>query len=352
MIDTALKGWSKFSHSVKEEVSSIPGLNDLKKQFAQRLMKVVDEIVQEELKNIPSNLSGEYSEKELKRICNSFANDEVFKSVLGNLTPNLLSYINLLPALIESYKTQTRMISRLAIAMDKKELLEQKDIIFAIMLNSGAQSATNILIEKGGQLIMMNISEKLMNEILSKISNQFIHSALSSTFTGLVPGIGGAALGLFNRYMMKKIGLTTISILSKNIQISPTESVKLIEDQSISLTSKQVQDINCEKLKVLINLMRIDGDKNGKEFEHICLLIQKSNLTDAQRLNLYSSLSSPDLFSIHYETLKQMEQLEIFIFDLIAFTSYDTSISLQEIAYISRLLNKLELKPIDHYIMY
>ncbi|QTV05563.1 hypothetical protein [Faecalibacter bovis] len=330
-------------------IKEIPYFEELQEKMTTAIMESFDDIIKDRISYHSNYQFYQIDESALKKTYNSYANKDGIMNGLGNIVPGGSSYFTMLPLIINSYKNQTKMICDLAVQMGKKDSLHSKEVVMAILLSTAGESANQLMANQANKILIKSISSSLTPKLMEKIGTNLLSKSLSSIFTTAVPGIGALAIGMFVRYNTKQLGKMSISILSKDIQISnhfnseaPTEDINV---------SYNATEIRVEVIKVFVNLMKIDSNKQSSEIGYILSLIKFSNLDDKDKIMLFDSLTDEKFFHLNYDILKLVSDKNLLVFDMLAFCNIDGAISLKEIAYISKILKRLELGTICDYVI-
>ena len=124
------------------------------------------------------------------------------------------------------------------------------------------------------------------------ISQQALKSAISKW----LPGIGAAAMAIWTNYMTRQIGNKAVEIFCKGVVVEDGLSdVEVIESITDNIKiGKQQKSIDFYKLKIIINLAKIDGVVHENEISFISELIENSELTSAERIELLERIHSKE----------------------------------------------------------
>ena len=159
-----------------------------------------------------------------------------------------------------------------------------------------------------------------------------------------IPLAGAAAMAAWSKYSTNKLGTKALEIFSKEIVFEDNE----IKD--IDLPFSTVVETNCDefaieklKIRIIINLIKIDGKIDDKEIELLEELMDKFQLESNDKLELISEINSKNKISIDYNLLKgNSEEILYLLIDLVAIAKADGEVHITEKLFIKEVAKSLD----------
>jgi len=274
-------------------------------------------IVQKVLKDRRANIeNSNYSTTDLEKITNQYMKINVALATASSFVPGPAGLITAVPIMLNTMGNQMKASYDLACAHDKENFMDQ-DILLNVMLNSrGIPTDTD------------NFTDKVTG--LSKnVARKKIRSALSS----MIPGLSTIFAVINAKKETMKVVTTSCSIYE-----SP-EVLKTVTTSDFKFSEKQLFE---EKLKLLINLLTVDGKTASEEVSFITPIIQNSTLSMAKKEAYTKAIWNPVTdYKIDFDLIKKSGDADETMVDLAVLSKRDKNVAKEELDYIQHAAKEL-----------
>jgi len=116
-----------------------------------------------------------------------------------------------------------------------------------------------------------------------------------------------AAMGAWSHYSTKQVGKKAIDIFEKDIELSEEEvvdegaaEIKNLTASTINPTYTPSITLDLEKIKTLLNLLKIDGEIKAEEIYYVKTIISNANLTENEKTELEQAIDKSEKFVVDY----------------------------------------------------
>ena len=276
----------------------------------------------------------------IDEIINSISLKNGAISGISGLIPGPAGLIAIIPELKATIGNQITMIYDIGVANGKEEHMS-KEMVLSLAMQSGFGSAgINALARQGEKVLIKKASVKAFQQLAKSLGIKVSQSVVKSTVTKFVPVLGGVAIGIWVKYTTAKIGENSAFVLGQNLQIEEIDKV-----EEIGQDEEEKLEVLENKVIVLMNLMKADGESGDKEKEYISQIIENIDfgfITKAKfkvDLNL-SSQTEVDFKILASSTKSDKDSLLI---DMISLAKRDGKIHEKEFEYIMEVCEKIDL---------
>ena len=213
-----------------------------------------------------------------------------------------------------------------------------------ILLSSTGTTSLGILTVQGSKVVVKGTSLIVLKKMVTLLGGKITQTGLKTMFARWVPIAGAAAMGAWSRYSTLEIGKFACNVFNKEIQISKDQ----IDDVIIEENSDKIlpePSIHFEKMKVLINLLKIDRKIDTKEVKFMDEFIKKSDINPSDKTALIESLSNDKTFEIDYGIFKNshMESTGM-LMDMIALIQLDDNLHFSEKIYFKKVAEEIGIE--------
>ena len=225
----------------------------------------------------------------------------------SSLVPGPIGMLAIVPELVLVTRNQISLIYDVAAAHGQKEAIT-KELLAAVFVSAMGTTAGGLLVVQGSKLLVKRASLQVFQKLVVILGGKITQQALKSAISKWLPGVGAAAMAAWSNYMTRKIGNKSKELFSKQIvQNDDVADIELITPLDISAEENKNEDRSSEyeKIQILINLAKIDGQVDESESEFIGNLIDKADITHGEKIDLISSLGN--LERQHFDT-KSLER--------------------------------------------
>lgn len=214
----------------------------------------------------------------------------------ASLMPGPWGMLAVVPELILVNRNQIALIYDIAAANGKKDMMT-KELAAMVFVSAMGTSAGGLLVIHGGKYLVKRASLQVFQRIVVILGGKITQQALKSAVSKWLPGVGAAAMAVWTNYMTRQIGNKANEIFSSSIQFEDSivdiELIKPVEE-NISTTANDQKSNEFFKIKILCNLMKIDGQIKEEELVFISTLIDKADISSVEKTILLNSLTDSD----------------------------------------------------------
>jgi uncharacterized tellurite resistance protein B-like protein len=312
--------------------------NSFQEKFIQVIIPVFEGTIEERKKYYLENPKPE--KEHVENIINSCSNANGAISGISGMLPGIAGLVAIVPELKSTVENQITMIYDIGVAYGKEEHLS-KEMVLSLAMQSGIGSAgINALTRQGEKVLIKKASVKVFQQLAKALGVKLSASVIKSAVAKFVPVLGGIAIGIWVKYTTTEIGENSAVVLSKDFQIQETDKVDEFEQNE-----DEKLDVLENKVIVLMNLMKADGESKDKEKEFITQIIDNidfSFYTSAKlKVDLQLSSQSDVDFKVLADSLKSDK--DSLLIDMISLAKRDGELHAKEFEYIMQVCEKLNL---------
>ena len=258
----------------------------------------------------------------------------------ASLVPGPWGMLAVVPELILVIRNQIALIYDIAAANGKKDMMT-KELAAMVFVSAMGTSAGGLLVVHGGKYLVKRASLQVFQRIVVILGGKITQQALKSVISKWLPGVGAAAMAVWTNYMTRQIGNKANEIFSYGIQFEDSivdiELIKPIEE-NISTTTNDQKSNEFFKIKILCNLMKIDGQIKEEELDFISTLIDKADISSIEKTILLNSLTDSDKSIEGIDILAQSPNDSIALLsNLTALAKIDNQFHITEKLYIKQI---------------
>jgi uncharacterized membrane protein YebE (DUF533 family) len=265
-------------------------------QITQKLEEAFDMVVKDKNKYYQQNPEKIPSPESIKSLISSVALTNSAISGGASLVPGPWGMLAVIPELILVIKNQIGLIYDIAAAHGQKELIT-RELLAEVFISGMGTTTGSVLVVHGSKVLIKRASLRVFQKLIALLGGKITQQALKSAISKWLPGVGAAAMAAWTNYMTRQIGKMANEIFSKEIEqndaVDDIELIKPIEAETIKLgTSDKSNEFY--KIQILTNLAKIDGNVDESEIKFIATLIEKSELTPDEKIELTSRILSTE----------------------------------------------------------
>jgi uncharacterized protein (DUF697 family) len=214
----------------------------------------------------------------------------------ANLIPGPWGMLAVVPELMIVIRNQIALIYDIAAANGKQDLMT-KELAAMVFISGMGTGAGSLIVVHGGKYLVKRASLGIFQKLIVIMGGKITQAALKSAVSKWLPGVGAVAMAAWTNYMTRQIGKKANEIFSSDIvfddSITDIELIQPINESPIEATANSKSN-EYFKIKILINLMKIDGKSEEDELNFITSLIQTSELSIEESTSLSASLTNSD----------------------------------------------------------
>jgi uncharacterized tellurite resistance protein B-like protein len=280
------------------------------------------------------------SKSDVETIINTSSAENAVRSGILAFAPGPLGLITIIPDLVMSMESQINMIYDIGVAHGKEELMTKETILSLALLSGGGSMGISLLTQQAGKLVVKKAAVKIIQNTAKAVGIKLTAGAVKSSVASYVPLLGGLAIGVWVKYVTDELGRSSESILSKNVSVEETDTLDIKENSTVDPA-----DVVENKILVLLNLMKVDGESGEKEKTYISQIIDKVDLGFVTRTKLQVDLHLDSQSEVNFELLKNAskEDKDSLLIDMLALATRDGKIHNSEFEYIMNVCDQIDL---------
>lgn len=313
------------------------------KEFQDKLIQIIIPVFEnaiEERKNFYKENPKPDKEKvsDLIQTC-SLKNGAI--SFTSGIIPGPYALLAIIPELKLTLENQIAMIFDIGVANGKEDLMS-KEMVLTLAMRSGVGTAgISAIARQGEKFLITKASVKAFKEIAKSLGIKLTSKIIKSSVTRFVPVLGGLAIGVWVKYTTSELGESSDFILKKDLEIQETDALEINEQDA-----EEKIEVLENKVIVLMNLMKIDGNSMEKEKDYISQIIENSDLSFYTKAKFKVDLNLSSLSEVDFKILSESPQSDkdSLLIDMLALAKRDSSIHPKEFEYIMQVCEKLKLE--------
>ena len=295
----------------------------LLQQLEVKISEVINKIIEEKLKYYDDYPP--INQKDLKVLIRKMSLKNGSISATANLAPGPAGLLTMIGEVGYILYNQFGLVTDIAVAYGKKEELDNRDFLLK-----------SFLLCIGVSHIGANIAAKKLIPILSKKIAAKSASQATSKFANYIPGVFSVAFGSWAAYETIQIGSKAVEIFSG------------VNDQSNNFSlidfepKKETYEVTLEKIKILSNLMKVNGDLDTNQINYIINIIENVDVKKKDFNEIIKSFKNDYEFEIDYKKFLKDQKYPIqTLIDLVSIAKVDGKFSKIEKDYIIKIGDNL-----------
>jgi len=261
-------------------------------------------------------------------------------SGMNGMLPGPAGLITIIPELKSTLENQIVMIYDIGVAHGKEEHMS-KEMVLALAMQSGLGSiGINALARQGEKILIKKASVKVFQQLAKIMGIRLTAGVIKSAVAKFVPILGGLAIGVWVKYTTTEMGENTAVILSKKIDIKETDQF-----DEYQLDPEETLEILENKVIILMNLMKADGDSKDKEKEYIKQIIENIDFSYFTTAKLRVDLELSSQSEVDFQLLNKASKSDkdSLLIDMISLAKRDGEVHAKEFEYIMQVCENLNL---------
>ena len=323
---------------------------NLEKKITEGIEKAVGMVIEEREKHYTNNPAP--TKEVIEKMITNYSNTNAVISGGTGLIPGPLGMAASVPEIILIIRNQLTMVYDIAKANGHKKIT--RELILGVFISAMGNATGNLLIIQGQRIVVKRVGMQAMQKIIAILGGKITQQATKSMASKWIPLAGAAAMAAWSKYSTNKLGTKALEIFSKEIVFEDNE----IKD--IDLPFSTVVETNCDefaieklKIRIIINLIKIDGKIDDKEIELLEELMDKFQLESNDKLELISEINSKNKISIDYNLLKgNSEEILYLLIDLVAIAKADGEVHITEKLFIKEVSKSLDFDQNDLILLF
>jgi hypothetical protein len=297
-------------------------------KFIQIIIPVFEDTIEDRKRFYQKNARPK--KEAIDNIISSSSNSAAFNEIIDSFQ-GPAGLLSIIPSLKKSLENQIIMIYDIGVANGKEDLMTKEMILSLAMQSSAGSAGINALAKQGQKVIVKKASVKIFQKIAKALGVKLSAGILKSAVAKFVPVLGGVAIAIWVKYTTTEMGETSAMTLGEDHDIEETEDFETAEEDL-----EELLEVTENKVLVLLNLMKADGNSNEKEKEYIKQIIENFDFGfyTKSKFRLDLELSSPS--EVDFNVLKKANKSEKdgLLIDMLTLAKRDGSVHEKELDYI------------------
>ena len=327
MFLSKIKDLTRFNKKPKMPID----ITFLQNQLSGGLFNVMEKSFQS--RQIDTNNST-YSKDDVEKIVNLYSKKNMVAAAASSIIPGPLGILGSIPDLIINFGNQMFMIYDLGCAYDKENFLN-KDLLLDIPFAAFGGN-TNLAQLQSNPSDLIDSPIDALKGKATGLGKSMVDRTLKKSIVQFVPIAGPVMMGIWSKMTTSKIAKSSQGFFDQEAVY--VEHFKKDENEKI------IADLQVQKIKALANLIECNDDINESQIEFIGPIIENAPI-EQNRKNflLEESLKTGSNFQLDYQLLKDYEEDENLIFELVVMARRSGFIDNLEKQYIHKIAQKLEI---------
>lgn len=323
---------------------------NIEKKITEGIEKAVGMVIDEREKYYTNNSAP--TKDMIQKMVSNYSNTNAVISGGTGLIPGPLGMAATVPEIILIIRNQLTMVYDIAKANGHTEIT--RELMLGVFISAMGNATGNLLIIQGQRIVVKRVGMQAMQKIIAILGGKITQQAAKSMAAKWIPLAGAAAMAAWSKYSTNKIGTKAVEIFSKEIVMEDNEI------KEIDLPFSTVVETNCDefameklKIRIIINLIKIDGKIDDREIELLEELMDKFQLESNDKLELISEINSRNKISIDYNLLKgNSEEILYLLIDLVAIAKADGEVHITEKLFIKEVAKSLDFDQSDLNLLF
>ncbi len=283
-------------------------------------------------KSNPDNSN--FTSEEVDAIIEGYAKRNMILAAASSIVPGPLGILGSIPELLINFGNQMNMIYDLGCAYNKESFVT-KDLLIDIPFAAFGGN-TNLATIQNYNENLSDSSKEVLQEKIKSLGKSIIEKNLKKSIIQFVPITGPVLMGVWAKMTTSKVANISKSFFNQNT----TYEEPLKKEATAEISSA----LQVQKIKGLANLIESNNDINEAQISFIGPIIENADLPESQkRYLLEESLKTGSNFPLDYQLLRDYEEEENFILEMVVMANRSGSIDELEKRYIFEVANKLAL---------
>jgi uncharacterized tellurite resistance protein B-like protein len=265
--------------------------------------------------------------------------------IAGGLTliPGPWGLIAVVPEIVVVIRNQVKMVYDIGIALGKDEVMT-RELLLGITMSASGTGTMGLLTMHGGKVLVkrnaLRVFQRLVTAFAGKVTQRVVKSAIAKW----LPIIGALAMAVWTRATTAAIGRKAKEILSLPITITD-EPLELTDDDLLADSGTIAM---AQKLVVLANLMKVDGEIKPVEIEFLeTILAHATDVDDDVVRGIRTTMEQPSQDPVDLGPFQDSSEAFALVMDMVALANRDGQFHPAEKVYIRHVANQINFPKED-----
>ena len=306
-------------------------LDGLQEKLTGGLFNVLEDTFSKQQAN-PVN--SHYTPADIDVIAAGYAKKNMAIAAATSLVPGPLGILGVVPELVLTFGNKMQMIYDLGCANNKENSIN-KDLLIDIPIAAfGGNTNLAALQNIGGQLQESPITA--LKGKVKDLGQSVIDKQLKKSVVQFIPVAGPVLMGIWAKMTTNKVATTSNTFFD--------ESATYVEHFKKEETEEVKRALQVQKIKGLANLIEANNEINEAQIAFIGPIIENAAIPQSQKNHLLEeSLKVGSNFQLDYQLLKDYEEDETLVMELVIMAKRSGSVDHFEKAYIFRVAEELKM---------
>jgi len=327
MFFSKIKDLTRFVSPKKDLID----IATLQKKLNNGLMSTMETSFHACLSN-PNN--SKYSADDIDQIVQGYAKKNMILATASSIVPGPLGILGAIPELMLNFKNQFGMIYDLSCANDKEDFLN-KDLLLDIPIAAFGGN-TNLMAVQNNAQDLMDSPLAILQEKAQTLGKGVLERTMKKSIAQFIPVAGPIIMGIWAKSTTNKIAKTSTSFFDKK--------AIYVEHYKPAETPEILRELQVQKIKGLANLIECNNEINEDQIAFIGPIIENADIPqDLKNHLLEASLKTGSNFQLDYDLLKEYEEDEALIMEMVILAKRSGMVDILEQKYILQVADEMKL---------
>ena len=255
-----------------------------------------------------------------------------------------------IPEIILVIRNQLALCYDIGVANGKEDKIS-KELLVSILASTSGMIGIGLVAVHGSKILVKRASLKVLQKIIAILGGKITQKLLKSMVSKWIPGVGAAAMAIWAKLETQKIGNAAKELFSKDIEYS-TEEVNSVVIPEVTIPVEKEVFLIEDKLKLLCNLMKIDGTVDVDEISFIETMLEAENASSELSHQIIANISNKEMFTVDLKKYSDKpDQAISIVVDLVAMAKRDGKVHITESMFLKQVSKSLNIAAEDTMAM-
>lgn len=314
----------------KTDSKKLLDISKIQDSLTQGLFRTLQEAFESRKKD---KNNSNFSEKDIDNIVAAYAKKNMIIAAASSIVPGPFGILSAVPELLLNFKNQMFMIYDLGCAYGKENFIN-KDLLLEIPLAAFGGNTDLAALQNTSNLL--DSSDEFLFEKAKALAKAVMEKSLKKSVVQFVPIAGPIIMGTWAKMTTFKISTSSNQFLDSNEEY--VEHFKKEETEAINL------ELQIQKIKALANLIESNNDINEAQLDFILPVINNTAISQVEKDYFFSKAKTTNCkFELDYQILKDYEEDESLIMELVVLAQRSGSVDELERQYIQEQAQAMDI---------
>lgn len=310
--------------------------------LSESMMGIFDSVIKTRKEN-HSRKGTLYTSADVDALISKCGNTNAVISGGAGLIPGPWGMLAAVPEITLIIKNQIELIYDIGKACGKSDAVLSKELLVGIFASASGAAGIGLITIHAGKILVKRASLRVMQKIVAILGGKVTQRLLKSMVAKWVPGVGAAAMAAWAKISTNMVGKKAKEILGKEIVFAEEEMIDVTGSvmDAEALSEPDAEVVIKNKIILLSNLMKADGEIDEQELSYIYKMIEDMDLGKDITSDLHKIVQSPDAGSVNFYILSNKDESMAVMIDMAALAKVDGDVHTLETAYIRQVGKEL-----------